>query len=176
MLDSTDNEITQLNIRLAEHIRRFLPLEDKGEIAISFDSPGLAIPPSGPTLYLYLYMLHEDLELRHNKERCFLPGEQHDSPENSPIRCLYQATYWDNESCAATERQTARYLNCVIKALLNMRTCADFSAVTVRVMEPESLNSLGHFWQASGSGPRNVIHFSVTLPVGYVQHAVTNAQ
>ncbi|WP_167854248.1 Pvc16 family protein [Escherichia sp. E1130] len=178
MLNDTDDEIAQLNIRIEDHIRSFLQLEEGKTVDIRFDPPDSTNPPSIPTLHLFLYLIHEDLALRHGERRRYLPKEQCFSPAEACVRCLYLATYWDSESsssgyepAAAADNQSVRYLNRVVKALLNMRINPDFAQFTVRTIEPEALNSLGNFWQALGNKPRAIINFSVTLPVEYASRA-----
>jgi len=56
-------------------------------------------------------------------------------------------------------------MNQVINALINNRELKDFPTSYTRVIAPQELTNLSHFWQALGNKPRLCLNFSATVPV-----------
>jgi len=169
---ANEDEIVALNVKIRDRLRQYLG--DNSEIQLRFDAPDPASPPATPTVHLFLYLIHEDLALRHGEPTRYEPQHNRFQSRRANVRCLYLVTYWDPESgkggdapSAAPNSQTVIVLNRVIKALLSMRGHPDFTQFAVRTIEPEALNSLGNFWQALGNKPKTIVNFAVTLPVSY---------
>ncbi|HEI8868277.1 TPA: DUF4255 domain-containing protein [Serratia odorifera] len=170
--ESTDlSDIARLNELIGAHVKQHIP-----GIELRFDEPDPANPPASPTLHLFMYLIHEDLSIRHSTRRDYNPVTGSFDTEAAYIRCLYLVTYWDSLNSggadslgAQPDSPTVLNLTDMLKALLCMRNHADFKEYMLRVIEPEALNSLGNFWQALGNKPRAIINFAVTLPVN-IQH------
>ncbi|MCS4320819.1 hypothetical protein M2407_005193 [Serratia sp. BIGb0234] len=165
------SDIAKLNERIRTHVKQHIT-----DIELRFDEPDPEHPPTSPTLHLFMYLIHEDLSIRHSTQRNYNPASGSFAAESAYVRCLYLVTYWDGlTSCssdapgAQTNSPTVLRLTDMLKALLCMRNHHDFKDYMVRVIEPEALNSLGNFWQALGNKPRAIINFAVTLPVN-IQH------
>ncbi|BEM38645.1 hypothetical protein SME10J_23720 [Serratia marcescens] len=162
------SDIAKLNDRIRTHVRQHIP-----GIELRFDEPDPEHPPASPTLHLFMYLIHEDLSVRHSTQRNYNPATGNFAAESAYVRCLYLVTYWDSLSSGGADAPGAQVnsptvlrLTDMLKALLCMRNHPDFKDYMVRVIEPEALNSLGNFWQALGNKPRAIINFAVTLPVG----------
>lgn len=165
------SDIAKLNERISTHVKQHIK-----DIELRFDEPDPEHPPSSPTLNLFMYLIHEDLSIRHSTQRNYNPATGSFADESAYVRCLYLVTYWDSLKSgsadapgAQTNSPTVLRLTDMLKALLCMRNHPDFKDYMVRVIEPEALNSLGNFWQALGNKPRAIINFAVTLPVS-IQH------
>ncbi|MEG6258813.1 Pvc16 family protein [Enterobacter bugandensis] len=151
-----------------QHIKQHVP----ENVEIRFDAPDADSPPATPTLHLFLYLIHEDLSVRHSPEMHYHPGESAYDLPGASLRCLYLVTYWDQISgsggsspAAQPDSPSVVNLTSLVKALLCMRRHKDFRDYLVRIIEPEALNSLGNFWQALNNKPRAIINFAITLPV-----------
>ncbi|WP_211445290.1 Pvc16 family protein [Collimonas humicola] len=171
--NQSEDEIATLNATIDEHIKNYLT---GMSLDLSWDAPDPANPPADPILHLFLYLIHEDLELRHGDTPRYLPESRRFEPRRANVRCLYLVTYWEKDGsggrgggapASAPDSQAVRVLNRVTKALLSMRTHPDLQHCSVRVIEPEALNSLGNFWQSLGDKPKTIINFAVTLPISF---------
>lgn len=173
--DNNGFEIAALNSIINTYIREYLLELDRAlDIKLSWDAPDPANPPSEPTLHLFLYLIHEDLELRHGDTPRYLPQSRRFEPRRANVRCLYLVTYWEQEGsrgggapASEPDSQAVKVLNGVTKALLSMRFHPLLQHCSVRVIEPEALNSLGNFWQSLGDKPKTIINFSVTIPLSF---------
>lgn len=170
VITNTD-EIANLNILIKEHLDDYL--EGMG-VELNFAAPDPGKLPTVTTLHLFLYLIHEDLELRHGDAPRYLPEKQSFEPRSANVRCLYLVTYWEPDSgvgndspYAEPDSDAVKILNRVTKALLSMRIHPALQHCVVRIIEPEALNSLGNFWQALGDKPKTIVNFSVTLPVSF---------
>lgn len=121
------------------------------------------------TVSVFLYDIHEDLQLRHGENRVFDPA----SGESTPCvhsRFCYLVTCWTAEQGSLPFSEgfsDAMFLaNQVFSALINHRTLPGLPQAYCRVLPPtEQLNSLGTFWQALGNRPRLCMTYMVSLPV-----------
>jgi len=138
-------------------------------VGISFDIPDPEKLGDQPTINVFLYDVHEDLQLNTSQSREYNYATQTFSPGHVNLCCNYIITYWDKvegDARTATDNQPMTIMNQMINALINNRTLAGFPEARTRVMPPrEELNSLGNFWQALGNKPRMVLNYSVTLPI-----------
>ncbi|ANB72015.1 DUF4255 domain-containing protein [Paraburkholderia phytofirmans] len=147
-------------------------------VKITFDLPDLDNLPSDPTVSVFLYEIHEDLQLRMSQAR----AQSRDPDKNvvtiSPawvnVSCNYLITYWDPQQTtsgvgspgSAPDNQAIKVMNQVVNALINNRQLAGIPGAYTRMIPPkDELNSLGNFWQALGNRPRLSLHASVTVPV-----------
>ncbi|CAE6748964.1 Pvc16 family protein [Paraburkholderia domus] len=147
-------------------------------VKVTFDLPDLDNLPSDPTVSVFLYEIHEDLQLRTSQVRT----NSRDSGTNvvtiSPgwvnVSCNYLITYWDPERTtsgvgspgSAPNNQAIMVMNQVVNALINNRQLGDIPGAYTRMIPPkDELNSLGNFWQSLGNRPRLSLHASVTVPV-----------
>ncbi|HDS9725608.1 TPA: DUF4255 domain-containing protein [Enterobacter bugandensis] len=162
------NEISVLNQKISEYIKDIVG----DSIALRFDAPDPDVPVDQPTLHLFLYLIHEALDVKHAEGRVYDPATGKYIQQYGHVRCLYLVTYWEKTSTSGVgspgtlaNSEHVIHLNNLARALLAMRSDPQFKDYLVRVIEPEALNSLGNFWQALGNKPRTIINFAVTLPV-----------
>ncbi|MGI4857591.1 MAG: Pvc16 family protein [Janthinobacterium lividum] len=121
------------------------------------------------TVSVFLYDIHEDLQLRHGENRMF----DRSRGESTPCvhsRFCYLVTCWTAEQGSppfSDGYSDAMLLaNQVFNALINLRTLPGLPQAYCRVLPPtEQLNSLGTFWQALGNRPRLCMTYMVSLPV-----------
>ncbi|RAU29876.1 Pvc16 family protein [Enterobacter sp. ECC-175] len=163
-------EIARVNQLIKEHVEKYVkPIVN---VDVRFDEPDPDSPPTKPTFHFFMYLVHEDLAIRHSLSRQYDPASGQFSPEEANIRCLYLATYWEGTTKGGSDSPKAAYnsqsiicMTEMVRALLCMRKSQAFKSYQLRVIEPEALNSLGNFWQALGNKPRGIINFAVTLPM-----------
>jgi hypothetical protein len=139
----------------------------------------LGNPPTDPTLSVFLYEIHEDLQMRTGQMRLptFDPTTKTSSiaPGWANIYCNYIITYWDmgqtvsaspGSPGAAPDNPGIQVMNQVVNALINNRQLADLPGAYTRMLPPkDELNSLGNFWQSLGNKPRLSLNVSITVPV-----------
>jgi len=167
----SDQTLLRLNQSLHNAIAAYL---EEG-VAICFDLPDPDNPPATPTVSVFLYSVQEDLELRHGITRQFVDGKMRAGKVN--LKCDYQITYWEARSAepgsgptASATSQAMQIMNQVLNALINNRELGDFPTSYTRVIAPQELAQLSHFWQALGNKPRLCLNYSATLPVQLTDH------
>lgn len=167
LAEQKPSEIAKLNTLLEAHFNAKIP-----GVKIRFDEPDPANPPTNTTFHLFLYLIHEDLNIRHSSGRQYDADAKKYLPEDAYVRCLYLVTYWSSKNstnydspAALADSEGVQNLNSMIRALLALRKEPAFRPYQLRVIEPEALNSLGNFWQALDNKPRTIINFAVTLPI-----------
>ncbi len=187
-----DRTILELNIAIKKVLIAYLPSDkDRDEempVMVRpiirfelFEKPDEVL--SSPTLIVFLYDIHEDLEIRQAHVQQRLPSNGELLPRTVNLRCRYLVSYWEtppandstDESRIGPENQASRVMNRVLNALLNAQTLKDSEGQLIfknvpklfaRVMPPaEHLNSLGNFWQSLGNKPRLCLSYEVTVPV-----------
>ncbi|KER04795.1 DUF4255 domain-containing protein [Photorhabdus temperata] len=167
-----DNAIIAVNNALNEILSQRLSISGQ-EIDIRFDLPEVNSIPSAPTVSIFLYDIHEDLQLRSAESRLYNPATSTLLPGWVNINYNYLITYWhssnprggDNPD-SKPDNQAAHVMTAILNALINNRQLPDISGAYTRVIPPqESLNSLGNFWQALGNRPRLSLLYSITAPV-----------
>lgn len=161
------SDIGRLNTLLAEHFLKEMP-----DVKIRFDEPDPENLPTEPTFHLFLYLIHEDLDIRHSSGRQYDAGTGQFRPEIAYVRCLYLATYWGarqvvsfDSPSAQPDSEAVNNISQMLHALFVLRKAPTFREYQLRVVEPEALNSLGNLWQALNNKPRTIINFAITLPV-----------
>ncbi|WP_434525616.1 DUF4255 domain-containing protein [Photorhabdus asymbiotica] len=144
------------------------------DIAIRFDLPELDTMQSDAMVSVFLYDIHEDLQLRSAESRGFDVYAGRLLPGWVNIKCNYLITYWEASKPATDasspdsqpDNQAIQVMSQVLNALINNRQLAGIPGAYTQVVPPkESLNSLGNFWQSLGNRPRLSLNYSVTVPV-----------
>ncbi|OWO80576.1 hypothetical protein B5C26_17495 [Photorhabdus luminescens] len=143
------------------------------QIDIRFDLPEINSIPDKPTVSIFLYDIHEDLQLRSAEPRSYNPTTGSLLSGWVNISYNYLITYWHSSKprsgdCpdSKPDNQAARVMTAILNALINNRQLPDIPGAYTRVIPPqENLNSLGNFWQALGNRPRLSLLYSITAPV-----------
>ncbi|WP_036768623.1 DUF4255 domain-containing protein [Photorhabdus australis] len=144
------------------------------DIAIRFDLPELDTMQPDAMVSVFLYDIHEDLQLRSAESRGFNVSAGRLLPGWVNIKCNYLITYWEASKPATDasspdsqpDNQAIQVMSQVLNALINNRQLAGIPGAYTQVVPPkESLNSLGNFWQSLGNRPRLSLNYSVTVPV-----------
>ncbi len=143
-------------------------------VAIRFDLPDVDAAQSDAAISVFLYDIHEDLQLRTAESRGFNAGAGRLSPGWVNVKCNYLITYWESTGPATDagnpdsqpDNQAIQVMSQVMAALINNRQLADIPGAYTQVMPPkENLNSLGNFWQSLGNRPRLSLNYCVTVPI-----------
>lgn len=170
---SSDNAIIEINKALNNILIKHLNVPDQN-IDIRFDLPEINSIQSEPTVSVFLYEIHEDLQLRSAETRRYNPATSTLLPGWVNINCNYLITYWDankpsndgSSPDSQPDNQAAQVMNRVLKALINNRQLTGLpGAYTKIIPQQENLNSLGNFWQALGNRPRLSLLYSITVPM-----------
>ncbi|MGX5088819.1 DUF4255 domain-containing protein [Enterobacter sp. UPMP2052] len=144
------------------------------DVAIRFDLPDVNATQSDAAISVFLYDIHEDLQLRTAGSRGFNAGTGRLSPGRANVKCSYLITYWESTGPATDagnpdsqpDNQAIKVMSQVLSALINNRQLADIPGAYTQVIPPtENLNSLGNFWQALGNRPRLSLNYCVTVPI-----------
>ncbi|ERT11510.1 DUF4255 domain-containing protein [Photorhabdus temperata] len=167
-----DNAIIAVNNALNEILSQRLIISGQ-KIDIRFDLPEVNSIPSAPTVSIFLYDIHEDLQLRSTESRLYNPATSTLLPGWVNINYNYLITYWHSSNPGGgdnpdskPDNQAAHVMTAILNALINNRQLPDISGAYTRVIPPqENLNSLGNFWQALGNRPRLSLLYSITAPV-----------
>lgn len=162
--------IADVNNALLGVLQQYL---DSG-IDIRFDLPEIDSLQPSPTVSVFLYDVHEDLQLRQSE-----PARL--NVVNSALRagwvnlsCNYLITYWEAQNAGSSgdgpdsqpNNQAVQIMTLTLQALLNNRELKDIPGAWTRIIPPqENLNSLGNFWQALGNRPRLSLVYSITVPI-----------
>nr|WP_241391079.1 DUF4255 domain-containing protein [Serratia proteamaculans]ULG16491.1 hypothetical protein 1137p_00093 [Serratia proteamaculans] len=143
-------------------------------VAIRFDLPDVDAAQSDAAISVFLYDIHEDLQLRTAESRGFNASAGRLSPGWVNVKCNYLITYWESTGPAMDagnpdsqpDNQAIQVMSQVLAALINNRQLADIPGAYTQVMPPkENLNSLGNFWQSLGNRPRLSLNYCVTVPI-----------
>ncbi|CAQ84100.1 MULTISPECIES: DUF4255 domain-containing protein [Photorhabdus] len=168
-----DNAIVEVNNALNEILSQYLNISGQ-KIDIRFDLPEMESIPSHPTVSVFLYDIHEDLQLRSAESRSYCPSSSTLLPGWVNINYNYLITYWHSNKPSSDsanpdsqpDNQAVKVMTCVLNALINSRQLPTIPGAYTRVIPPqENLNSLGNFWQALSNRPRLSLLYSVTAPV-----------
>lgn len=142
--------------------------------AISFDFPDVDAEQFDATISVFLYDIHEDLQLRTAESRGFNAGTGKLSPGWVNVKCNYLITFWESTGKSRDaghpdnqpDNQAVKVMSKVLAALINNRRLADIPGAYTQVIPPkENLNSLGNFWQSMGNRPRLSLNYCVTVPI-----------
>ncbi|MFN1149874.1 DUF4255 domain-containing protein [Serratia liquefaciens] len=144
------------------------------DVAIRFDLPDVNATQSDAAISVFLYDIHEDLQLRTTESRGFNAGTKRLSAGWVNVKCNYLITYWESIGPATDaghpdsqpDNQAIKVMSQVLASLINNRQLADIPGAYTQVMPPkENLNSLGNFWQSLGNRPRLSLNYCVTVPI-----------
>ncbi|WP_434524730.1 DUF4255 domain-containing protein [Photorhabdus asymbiotica] len=164
-----NNAIIEVNNALNDILSQYLT-----NIDIRFDLPEINSIPSTPTVSIFLYDIHEDLQLRSAEPRSYNPTTSSLLPGWVNINYNYLITYWHSSNPSSDSstpdsqpnNQAAQVMTAILNALVNNRQLPKIPGAYTRVIPPqENLNSLGNFWQALGNRPRLSLLYSITAPV-----------
>lgn len=170
----SDVAIINVNNALNEALTSYL----SPDVAISFELPDLDKLPADPTLSVFLYEIHEDLQLRAAQARVSVRDPDTNAVSILPgwvnVNCNYLITYWDSSQAtgavgspgSAPDNQAIKIMNQVVNAVVNNRTLPGIPGAYTRMIPPrDELGSLGNFWQSLDNKPRLSLYISVTVPI-----------
>ncbi|MCP9268472.1 DUF4255 domain-containing protein [Xenorhabdus sp. XENO-1] len=162
--------IIDVNKAMDAMLRKYL----NKDIEIRFDLPEINTVPPNATVSVFLYDIHEDLQLRSAESRGFNASAGKLLPGWVNVKCNYLITYWES-SCPKSDasspdsqpcNQAIQVMSQVLEALINHRQLTGIPGAYTKVIpQQENLNSLGNFWQALGNRPRLSLNYSVTVPI-----------
>ncbi|REF28301.1 uncharacterized protein DUF4255 [Xenorhabdus cabanillasii] len=170
---ASDNIIIEVNKALNAILSQYLQMPGS-QINIRFDLPEINSTQSEPTVSVFLYDIHEELQLRTAEPRRYNPATSTLLPGWVNINCNYLITYWDANKPSSDssspdsqpDNQAAQVMTRVLNALINNRQLTGIPGAYTRVIpQQENLNSLGNFWQALGNRPRISLLYSITVPM-----------
>ncbi|MCC8459794.1 DUF4255 domain-containing protein [Photorhabdus aegyptia] len=170
---ASDNAIIEINQALNTILSQYLDISGQ-KIDIRFDLPEINSIQSEPTVSVFLYEIHEDLQLRSAESRRYNPITNTLLPGWVNINCNYLITYWDASKPSSDSsspdsqpnNQAAQVMTRILNALINNRQLTGIPGAYTRVIpQQENLNSLGNFWQALGNRPRLSLLYSITVPM-----------
>ncbi|KAA1183113.1 DUF4255 domain-containing protein [Photorhabdus heterorhabditis] len=170
---ASDNAIIEINQALNTILSQYLNINGN-KIDIRFDLPEINSIQPEPTVSVFLYNVHEDLQLRSAEPRRYNPATRSLLPGWVNINCNYLITYWDANKPSSDSsspdsqpnNQAAQVMTRVLNALINNRQLTGIPGAYTRVIpQQENLNSLGNFWQALGNRPRLSLLYSITAPM-----------
>ncbi|WP_323837421.1 DUF4255 domain-containing protein [Photorhabdus africana] len=170
---ASDNAIIEINQALNTILSQYLNINGN-KIDIRFDLPEINSIQPEPTVSVFLYNIHEDLQLRSAEPRRYNPATRSLLPGWVNINCSYLITYWDANKPSSDSsspdsqpnNQAAQVMTRVLNALINNRQLTGIPGAYTRViLQQENLNSLGNFWQALGNRPRLSLLYSITAPM-----------
>lgn len=143
-------------------------------VAIRFDLPDVNAAQSDAAVSVFLYDIHEDLQLRVAGSRGFNSSSGELLPGWVNVKCNYLITYWESAGPAGDagspdsrpDNQAIQVMSQVLTALINNRQLAGIPGAYTQVIPPkENLNSLGNFWQSLGNRPRLSLNYCITVPI-----------
>ncbi|TNH42977.1 DUF4255 domain-containing protein [Photorhabdus luminescens] len=170
---ASDNAIIEVNKALNSILSQYLN-SNENKIDIRFDLPEINATQSEPTVSVFLYDIHEDLQLRSAEPRRYNPATSTLLPGWININCNYLITYWEANKPSSDSsspdsqpnNQAAQVMTRVLNALINNRQLTGIPSAYTRIIpQQENLNSLGNFWQALGNRPRLSLMYSITVPM-----------
>lgn len=162
--------IVNVNKAMETILREYL----NKDIAIRFDLPDVNATQSDAAVSVFLYDIHEDLQLRSAGSRGFDAGSGRLLPGWVNVQCNYLITYWESSSPSTDasnpdsqpDNQAIQVMSQVLAALINNRQLADIPGAYTQVIPPkENLSSLGNFWQSLGNRPRLSLNYCITVPI-----------
>ncbi|MDE9518057.1 DUF4255 domain-containing protein [Xenorhabdus bovienii] len=173
-ITTSANAIVEINKALQTVLQKYLDPEETKTIDIRFDLPEVNSTQTIPTVSVFLYDVHEDLQLRQSEvSRLNKPSSRLYAGWVN-LNCNYLLTYWEAQTTgsggdgpdSSPDNQAAQVMTRILHALLNNRELDGIAGAYTRIIPPqENLNSLGNFWQALGNRPRLSLMYSVTVPL-----------
>ncbi|MGF6190442.1 DUF4255 domain-containing protein [Serratia sp. 2723] len=173
-ITTSANAIVQVNKALQTILQQYLNPEESAGVDIRFDLPELGSMQPSPTVSVFLYDVHEDLQLRQSEPARLNASAGHLRAGWINLSCNYLITYWEAQSAGSDgngpdsrpDNQAIQVMTRTLQALLNNRELSGIAGAYTRIIPPqENLNSLGNFWQALGNRPRLSLMYSVTVPI-----------
>ncbi|HGM5308655.1 TPA: Pvc16 family protein [Serratia marcescens] len=165
----SENTIAKVNVALKTVLEKYF----NNAIDIRFDLPEMNSVQPAPTVSVFLYDVHEDLELRQSRHPYLRIATDASHASWVNLNCNYLITYWETQSPgkdskgpdSAPNNQAIQTITKTLQALLNHRALEGIEGAYARVIPPqENLSSLGTFWQALGHRPRLSLLYSITVP------------
>lgn len=166
--------IVAVNEALLAVLEQYLDPDSSGGIDIRFDLPEIDSTQSSPTVSVFLYDVHEDLQLRQSEPARLNVTSSTLRAGWVNLSCNYLITYWEAQSSGSDgdgpdsrpDNQAVKIMTKTLQALLNNRELKAIPGAWTRIIPPqENLNSLGSFWQALGNRPRLSLVYSITVPL-----------
>lgn len=166
--------IADVNKALLDVLKQYLDPDSSAGIDIRFDLPEIDSNQSSPTVSVFLYDVHEDLQLRQSEPARLNVASSTLRAGWVNLSCNYLITYWEAQSAGSNgdgpdsqpDNQAVQLMTSTLQALLNNRELKDLPGAWTRIIPPqENLNSLGNFWQALGNRPRLSLVYSITVPI-----------
>ncbi|MGV3344505.1 DUF4255 domain-containing protein [Enterobacteriaceae bacterium LUAb1] len=173
-ITTSANAIVEVNKALSAILQQYLNPKTSGSIDIRFDLPDVNSTQSTPTVSVFLYDVHEDLQLRQSDPRRLNVSNGSLRPGWVHLNCNYLITYWETQRAGSDgngpdsgpENPAVQVMTRTLQALLNNRELRGIAGAYTRIIPPqENLNSLGNFWQSLGNRPRLSLMYSVTVPI-----------
>ncbi|MHA0273203.1 DUF4255 domain-containing protein [Enterobacter ludwigii] len=170
---ASSTAIIDVNKALYAVLREYLDPESSGDINIRFDLPEVDSTQSLPTVSVFLYDVHEDLQLRQSEPARLNVTSSALRAGWVNLNCNYLITFWETQSTGGEgdgpesqpDNQAIQIMNRTLQALLNNRELSGVAGAWTRIIPPqENLNSLGNFWQSLGNRPRLSLAYSITVP------------
>ncbi|AHG18621.1 hypothetical protein Z042_02545 [Chania multitudinisentens RB-25] len=162
--------VVEVNQAMNTILREYL----NENVAIRFDLPDIDATQADAAVSVFLYDIHEDLQLRTAESRAFSASAGRLLPGWINIQCNYLITYWEPTAPAndasnpdsQPDNQAIQVMSQVLDALINNRQLSGIPGAYTQVIPPkENLNSLGNFWQSLGNRPRLSLNYSITVPI-----------
>ncbi|RKP55977.1 DUF4255 domain-containing protein [Pararobbsia silviterrae] len=175
---ASDASIISVNVALHSALKDYL----SPGIDLTFALPDRDSEFSVPTVSVFLYEIHEDLQMRSGDARKYDSTTHVYAPGTVNVNCNYLITYWETVTStdshgpvALPDSQAMMAMNQVVNALVNNRQLKGLPRAYTRMIPPtEELNSLGNFWQSMGNKPRLSINCSITVPLTLTAPAATD--
>lgn len=170
----SSDAIINVNTALNNILKQYLNSDSSNAIDIRFDLPDVNSKQPAPTISVFLYDVHEDLQLRQSDAARFSVKSSQLRAGYVNLNCSYLITYWEGSDVAndgnapdsRPDNQAAKVMTLILHALLTSRELPGVEGSYTRVIPPqENLNSLGNFWQSLGNRPRLSLLYCVTVPL-----------
>lgn len=167
------NTLIKINKALLAALQTRLAPDGNNTLDIRFDLPDVTTTQANATLSIFLYDVHEDLQMRQSDNARYNAISGTLAPRVTHLNCNYLITYWppkENGPDASgpdsqPDNEAIQIVTLVLQALLNNRQLPGLPGAWTRLIPPqENLNSLGNFWQSLGNRPRLSLVCSVTAP------------
>lgn len=173
MIDDIDRTINALLVRE-------LPADLVSQIDISFAAPDSSFPPQSvtlPAIDIFLYDIRENLEVR-SSERMISKQTSNTktSLQKLPVHVSYSylITAWSG-STSSPDQDEHRLLGAVLQVLLRYQTLppeilqgrlANITPLPkVHVIQSDTLQGRGEYWQSLGGRPKAFINYMLTVPM-----------
>ncbi|WP_034947399.1 DUF4255 domain-containing protein [Erwinia oleae] len=173
IINASSNTLIEINQALLAAIKSRLDPNNDSVVDIRFDMPDVNTTQANATLSIFLYDVHEDLQMRQTESGRYHAASGKMQPRTIHLNCNYLITYWPPQENSTDgqgpdsqpDNQAVQVITLVMQSLLNNRELPDMPGAYTRIIPPqENLNSLGNFWQSLGNRPRLSLACSITAP------------